>query len=238
MASWGREQRARHSAARSGQALRADHGGRRPRPRRPGGDVRRPARAERRRQVHDDEAPHRSVDRRRGRARGARISPAGRVEGCEGAVRRRAPARQPRHDAHRRAEPARLRAPVPDRPARAACSDRARARDGEPRRPARQPGRQALRRHAETAAHRPCARAPAATRAPRRAHRRAGPAGPSGAVGADRPPARRGGDHSHVDALHRGSAAPCRHGPDHVARKAPSPPGAPPSSSPSTRAAT
>ena len=58
----------------------ADHRRRRPRPRRPRGDVRRPARPERRRQVDDDAAADRAGDRRRGRARGARLLAAGGVE--------------------------------------------------------------------------------------------------------------------------------------------------------------
>ena len=45
------EPRSRRTPARHRQALRRDHGGRRPRPRRAGGHLRRPARPERRRQV-------------------------------------------------------------------------------------------------------------------------------------------------------------------------------------------
>ena len=134
-------------------------------------------------------------------------------------VRRRPAARQPRHDADRRAEPARLRAPLPDRPRRATRGDRARARDGEARRPARLAGRQALGRHAPAPADRARARASAAPRAARRADRRPRPAGAPGAVGADRRAALRGDDDPDVDALHRGGAAPRRHGADHVARE-------------------
>ena len=102
--------------------------------------------------------------------------------------------------------------------ARAARGDRARARDGQPRRPARHAGRQALGRHAPAAADRAGARAPPAARAARRADRRARPAGAPGAVGADRRAAHRGHDDPHVDALHRGGRAPRRHRADHVAR--------------------
>ena len=130
-----------------------------------------------------------------------------------------APARQPRHDAHGRAEPARLRAPLPDRPRRAARGDRARARDGEARRPARLARRQALGRHAPAPADRARARPPTAARPPRRADGRPRPAGPPGALGADRRAALGGHDDPHVDALHRGGAAPRRHGDDHVARQ-------------------
>ena len=59
--------------------------------------------------------------------RGARLQAARAVEGRARRDGRRAPARQPRHDADRRAEPARLRPPLPDRPRRArhAAVDRA-----------------------------------------------------------------------------------------------------------------
>ena len=134
-------------------------------------------------------------------------------------MRRRAAARQPRRHAHGRAEPARLRAPLPDPPRGAARRDRAGARDGEARRPARRARRQALRRHAAAAADRAGARAPAAARAPRRADRRARPAGAAGALGADRRAAQRGDDDPDVDALHRGGAAPRRHRDDHVPRQ-------------------
>ena len=143
----------------------------------------------------------------------------GGVEAGARAVRRRAAARQPRRDADRRAEPARLRAPLPDRARRAARGDRARARDGEPRRPPRLARRQALRRHAAAPADRPRARPPPAARAARRADRRPRPAGAPGALGAHRRAARRGDDDPHVDALHRGGAAPRRHRADHVARQ-------------------
>ena len=74
-------------------------------------------------------------------------------------------------------------------------------------------------RHAATPADRTGARPPAAPRAARRAHRRARPAGAPGALGADRRAAQRGHDDPHVDALHRGGAAPRRHRADHVARQ-------------------
>ena len=64
---------ARHPPARRRQALRRDHGRRRPRPRRARGHVRRPARPQRRGQVDHDEDAHRAGDRRRGRDRGARL---------------------------------------------------------------------------------------------------------------------------------------------------------------------
>ena len=88
----------------------------RPRPRGARGHLRRAARPERRRQVDDDAAADGAGDRRRGRDRGARVQAArGDSKPARARVRRRAAARQPRHHAHRRAEPARLRAPVPDR---------------------------------------------------------------------------------------------------------------------------
>ena len=77
--------RARHPPARRRQALRRDHGRRRPRPRRARGHVRRPARPERRGQVDDDAAADGPGDRRRGRARGAR------VHSCRRSRSRRAP---------------------------------------------------------------------------------------------------------------------------------------------------
>ena len=58
-----------------------DHRCRRPRPRRPRGDVRRAARPQRRGQDDDDEDAHRAGDRRRGRARGPRPRAARRLEG-------------------------------------------------------------------------------------------------------------------------------------------------------------
>ena len=121
--------------------------------------------------------------------RDPRLQAAEGVEGRARPVRRRAAARQPRRDADRRAEPARLRAPVPDRARAPQGRGRARAADREPDRPPRHEGRQALRRHAPAAADRARARAQAAARAARRADRRPGPAGPPGAVGADRPAA-------------------------------------------------
>ena len=96
------------------------HRRRRPRPRGPRGHVRRPARPQRRGQVDDDAAAHRAGDRRRGRDRGPRPTRCPREsKEARARVRRRAAARQPRRDADRRAEPARLRPPLPGRRARA-----------------------------------------------------------------------------------------------------------------------
>ena len=134
-------------------------------------------------------------------------------------MRRRAAARQPRRLADRRAEPARLHTPVPDRPPRPAGRDRTLARAGESRRPARHARRQALRRNAQALADRPGARASAAPRSDGRADRRSRPAGAPAAVGAHRPAAPRGDDHPHVHALHRGGRAPRRHRADHVPRR-------------------
>ena len=142
-----------------------------------------------------------------------------RVEAGAGAARRRAAARQPRRDADRRAEPARLRLPLPHRPARTARGGRARDHAREPRRPARHAGRQAVRGHASPAADRPRARASPAAGADGRADGRSRSAGAPGALGADRRAARRGHDDPDVDALHRGGAAPRRHGAHHVARQ-------------------
>ena len=102
---------------------------------------------------------------------------------------------------------------------RARGRDRARARPGEPRRPARHEGGQAVRRHAAATADRPGARAPAAARTDGRADRRPRPAGPPGDLGADRRPARRGRLDPDVDALHRGGRAARRPRDDHVARQ-------------------
>ena len=66
------------------QALRRDHRRRRPRPRCAAGDLPRPARPQRRRQVDDDAAADRPGAPRRGRARGAR------ARRCPGSRRRRA----------------------------------------------------------------------------------------------------------------------------------------------------
>ena len=66
-------------------------------------------------------------------------------------------------DAHRRAEPARVRAPVPGRRgASGATRSSARSSIANLRRAARHEGRQAVGRHAPAAADRPRARAPAA----------------------------------------------------------------------------
>ena len=181
--------------------------------------MRRPPRPERRRQVDDDAAADRAGDPRRGRARAARVLAPGGVEAGAGAARRHAAARQPRRHAHRRAEPARLLAPLPDPAGGAERRDPAGARDGQARRPAWGACRRALRRDAAAAPDRPRARAPPAARAPRRADRRPRPAGAAGALGADRRAAQRGDDDPDVDALHRGGAAPGRHGDDHVPRQ-------------------
>ena len=63
--------RTRHPSARRGQALRPDHGRRRPRPGRADGNLRRAPRSEWRREVDDDAAPDGPVDCGRGRDRGA-----------------------------------------------------------------------------------------------------------------------------------------------------------------------
>src|SRR2546425_5690983 len=181
--------------------------------------MRRAARAEWRRQVDDDAAPDSAVDRRRGRDRGARLPAAWRVEDGPRGVRGGAAARQPRRHADGRAEPARVRAPLSRRSARAARGDRARADDGEARRPARLARRQALGRDATAAPDRRSARASSAAPAARRTDRRPRPAGAPGALGADRRAPLRGHDDSHVDALHRGGGAPRRHRDDHVARQ-------------------
>src|SRR4051794_29262813 len=215
----GPDARARDPPAPRGEALRRDHRGRRARPRRPGGHLRRPPRAERRGKVNDDAPPDGTGDRRRGRARGARVPAAAGVEAGEGAVRGRAAAGQPRRHPHRRAEPARVRAPVPDPARRPPRRGRARARAGEARRPARHARRQALRRDAASPADRARPRPRPAAGAPRRADRRARPAGAPGAVGADRRAAQRGDVDPDVDALHRGGTAPRRHRADHVARR-------------------
>ena len=126
----------------------------------PVGHVRRPARPERRRQVDDDAAADRAGDPRRGRARAARLLAAGGVETGAGTARRDAAARQPGRHAHRRAEPARLLAPLPDPPGGAARRDPAGARDGQAGRAAWSARRRALRRDAAAAPDRPRARAP------------------------------------------------------------------------------
>ena len=106
----------------------------RPRPRGARGHLRRPARPQRRRQVHHHAPADGAGDRRRGRDRGARPRAARRLQGRAREMRRRAAARQPRHDAHRRAEPARVRAPLPD-PARASATPRSSARSRSPTSP-------------------------------------------------------------------------------------------------------
>ena len=111
-----------------------------------------------------------------------------RLEAGARRVRRRAAARQPRHDADRRAEPASCSRTCTGSPRaeRRAAIERA-LEIANLARPPRHEGRQALRRHAPAAADRPRARAPAAPGAARRADRRPRPAGAPGAVGADRP---------------------------------------------------
>ena len=157
--------RARHPPARCREALRRDHRRRRARPRRAGRDVRRTARPQRRGQVDHDAAADGAVDRRRGRARAARLQAARRVQAGPRPARRRAAAGQPRHDLDRRAEPARVRTPVPHPALGAPRRDRAGARDGEAGRPARLARRQALGRDAAAPADRTRARPPAPARA-------------------------------------------------------------------------
>ena len=215
----GRGRRHRHPPARRGQALRRDHRRQRARPRRARGHVRRPARPQRRGQVDDDEAADRAGDRRRGHDRGARLRPAedSKVARAEMGV-------VPQLDnldttltveQNLRVFTYLYRVPRAQRRER----DRARARDGQPGRPPRHARRQALGRHAPAAADRPRARAPAAARPARRADRRPGPAGPPGAVGADRRAAQRGHLDPDVHALHRGGRAARRHRDDHVPRR-------------------
>ncbi len=177
----------RHPPARRRQALRADHRGRRPRPRGPDGDVRRPARAERRRQVDDDAAAHGAVDRRRGRARGARL------HGCPASRSRRAARcgvvpQLDNLDTTLTVEQNLLvfthlyRVARAERPAAIERAlELAKLVDRRDERVDK-----LSRRHAPAAADRTGARAPAAAGAARRADRRARPAGAPGAVGADR----------------------------------------------------
>ena len=133
---------------------------------------------------------------------------------------RRAAARQPRHDADRRAEPRRVHATS------TACRARERQEAIErvldianltDRRDAKVDELSGgMRRRlliGRALIHRP------RLRAARRADRRPRPAGPPGAVGADRPPAQRRHVDPDVDALHRGGRAPLRHRHDHVARR-------------------
>ena len=128
------------------------------------GDLRRFAGTERRGQVDDHASSDRTVDRGRGRPRGARLPLAGGVEDGARPERRHATARQSRYDADRRAEPARLRPPLPDRPRGPARGHRARARDGDAHRSPRFAGRQALRRNAAAPADRSGAHPPSAAR--------------------------------------------------------------------------
>ena len=107
---------------------------------------------------------------------------------------------------------------------RQAAVERARG-DRPAGRPPRRQGGRALGRHAPAAADRPRAGAPAAAAAARRAHRRPGPAGAPGAVGADRAAAQRGHLDPDVHALHRGGRAAGRHRDDHVRTAGPWPPG-------------
>ena len=86
---------------------------------------------ERRRQVDDDEGAHRPGDRRRGRARDPRLPPARGLEAGARRDGRRAAARQPRRLAHGRAEPARVRAPLP-RARSASAGRRSSARSRSP----------------------------------------------------------------------------------------------------------
>ena len=134
-------------------------------------------------------------------------------------MRRGAAARQPGHDLDRGAEPARVRAPLSNRPPVPARGDRAGARDGEADRSARLPCRQALGRDAPAIADRSGARASPAARADGRADRRSRPTGTPGALGAHRRASERGHDDPDVDALHRGGRATGGYRADHVARQ-------------------
>ena len=184
LACWWHGGRACNPTPERDQALRADHGGEEPRSRCTRGHVRRLARTERGRKVDDDAAPDRSGDRRRGRARSPRLHASRGVEGGSCTVRRRSAARQPRRDADGRAEPARLHAPLPDRPGRPPRCDRAGPADREPFRPSPRPGEQALGRHAPAPADRAGARPQTTAPPARRADRRPRPAGAPGALGA------------------------------------------------------
>ncbi len=224
-----RAARAWHTGARGrtgdtptwrGQALRPGHRGGRARPGRARGHVRRPARPQRRGQVDDDAAADGAVDRRRGRARAAGLQAAGRVEA--GARATAASCRSSTTSTRR------------SRWSRTCSSSRtstgSRGATGRRRSSGRSPWPSSsdrrdtrvdklsggMRRRLLIARG---ARAPAAARAARRADRRARPAGAPGAVGADRRAAQRRHDDPHVDALHRGGAAPRRHGADHVPRQ-------------------
>ena len=200
--------------------------------------MRRPARPQRRGQVDDDAHAHRAGDRRRGRDRGPR------------APRFRRSPRSPRAQCGVVPQLDNLDVTltveqnllvftylyrVPGRERRAAIEralEIARLTDRRDRQ-----GQRAQRRHAAATAHRAGARAPPAARAARRADRRPGPAGAPGAVGAARCAARGGRVAAHVHALHRGGAAPRRHGHDHVPRPRGRDRAAGRSSSPSTPAA-
>ena len=180
----------RHPPARRREALRRrSRAVERAGPRRPRGTLRRPARPQRRRQVDDDAGAHRAVDRRRGRGRRCSATRCpGESKPARARDGRRAAARQPRHDADRRAEPASssaylYRVPAAERAAAiervlqiANLTDRRDAKVDELSGGMRR--RLLIGRALDP---------PAAARAARRADRRPRPAGAPGAVGADRP---------------------------------------------------
>ena len=108
------ESRGRDRAARSRQALRADHRGGRPGPRGAAGHLPRPARPERRRQVDDDAHAHRAGASRT-RARSAVLGHELPAEAKEARARdgRGAAARQPRRGRDGGGQPGRVRAALP-----------------------------------------------------------------------------------------------------------------------------
>ena len=117
----------RHPPARRRQALRRDHRRRRARPRRARGHVRRPARSQRGRQVDDDEDAHRPGDRRRGRAEVLGFTLPGESKQARAQCGVVPQLDNLDVDADRRAEPDRVRVPVPARP-RASAAPRSSAR--------------------------------------------------------------------------------------------------------------
>ena len=169
---------------RRGQALRPDRGGRRARPRCAGGDLPRPARPQRRRQVDDDAAADRAGDRRWRRAAGAGARAARRVEVGPGRNGRRPPARQPRRRRHRRRQPRRLRAALPGQGRRR--RRRPLPRPGPPARPPQGRRRRALRWDAAATAAGPRPRPRTEAGPARRADRRPRPADPDRALDPDR----------------------------------------------------
>ena len=206
------------SAARRGQALRADHRGRRPRPRRsrrtcvgllgPNGAGKSTTMRMLTGQAVADEG---TID-----VLGFSLPQQSKL--LPRPMRRHAPARQPGHHADRRAEPPGLQPPLPRRAGRSQGRDPARALRSPTSPSGATPGGQVQRRHAPAPADRRAADPPSAPRAARRADRRPGPAGAPGAVGADRSHALGGHDDPDVHALHRGGGAAGRHGRDRVQR--------------------